>query len=90
MAPHVNSNGKGATICEVTVQMLDANDNVLGTETVMNDTSHMTEWITFTKSFQLMSGTRKLKYTVRGQDALYWGGNYGPYFRNLSMKAATK
>ncbi|MBO4485724.1 MAG: hypothetical protein J5734_01160, partial [Prevotella sp.] len=80
------SNGKGSTVCEVTVQMLDDNNNVLATETVMNDTSVFSVWTTFSKSFQLMSGTRKLKYVVRGQDALSWGGQFGPCFRNLSMK----
>ena len=78
--------GKGSTICEVTVQMLDDNNNVLGTETVMNDTSVFSVWTTFSKSFLLMSGTRKLKYMVRGQDAVNWGGQFGPCFRNLSMK----
>ena len=78
--------GKGSTICEVTVQMLDANDNELGTETVLNDTGVFMDWTTFTKSFQLVSGTRKMKYVVRGQDAVFWEGNFGPRFRNLSMK----
>jgi hypothetical protein len=78
--------GKGSTICEVTVQMLDANDNELATETVMNDTGVFMDWTTFTKSFQLVSGTRKMKYVVRGQDAVFWDGNYGPCFRNLSMR----
>ena len=85
LACHEN-NGKGSRICEVTVQMLDDNNNVLGTETVMNDTSVFSVWTTFSKSFQLMSGTRKLKYTVRGQDAVNWGGQFGPCFRNLSMR----
>ena len=79
-------NGKGSRICEVTVQMLDDNNNVLGTETVMSDTSVFSVWTTFSKSFQLMSGTRKQKYTVRGQDAVNWGGQFGPCFRNLSMR----
>ena len=81
-----NSTGNGGRVCDVTVQMLDANNNVLGTETVMSDTSVFSVWTTFTKSFQLMSGTRKLKYMVRGQDAVNWGGQFGPCFRNLSMR----
>ena len=80
------SNGKGSTVCEVTVQMLDANNNVLATETVMNDTSVFSVWTTFSKSFKLKSGTRQLKFVVRGQDAVYWGGQFGPCFRKLSMK----
>ena len=84
-----DQNGKGSRICEVTVQMLDASGNVLGTETVLNDTGIFLDWTSFTKSFQLVSGTRKLKYTVRGQDSKGWGGYYGPRFRNLSMRVAT-
>lgn len=82
-------NGVGSTVCEVTVQMLDANDTVLGTETVVNDTGIYKEWTPFSKSFQLASGTRKLKYVVKGQDVVYWGGQFGPCFRNLSMRVAT-
>jgi hypothetical protein len=82
-------NGVGSTVCEVTVQMLDANDTVLGTETVVNDTGIYKEWTPFSKSFQLASGTRKLKYVVKGQDIVYWGGQFGPCFRNLSMQVAT-
>ena len=85
-----DKNGEGSTVCEVTVQMLDANDTVLGTETVVNDTGIYKEWTPFSKSFQLASGTRKLKYVVKGQDVVYWGGQFGPCFRNLSMKAAIK
>ena len=66
--------------------MLDANNNVLATETVMNDTSVFSVWTTFSKSFKLKSGTRQLKFVVRGQDAVYWGGQFGPCFRKLSMK----
>ena len=84
-----DQNGKGSRICEVTVQMLDASGNVLGTETVLNDTGIFLDWTSFTKSFQLESGTRKLKYTVRGQDSKGWGGYYGPRFRNLSMRVST-
>ena len=80
------NNGKGSTICEVTVQMLDANGNELATETVLNDTGVFADWTTFSKSFQLVSGTRKLKYVVRGQDSKSWDGYYGPRFRKLSMK----
>jgi hypothetical protein len=79
-------NGVGSTVCEVTVQMLDANDTVLGTETVVNDTGIYKEWTPFSKSFQLASGTRKLKYVVKGQDVVYWSGQFGPCFRNLSMR----
>ena len=66
--------------------LADANGNELATETVMNDTGVFMDWTTFTKSFQLVSGTRKMKYVVRGQDSKGWDGYYGPRFRNLSMK----
>ena len=80
------SNGSGSRVCEVTVQMLDANDAVLATETVLNDTGIFTEWTTFSTEFTLVTGTRKLKYEVKGQDAVNWAGQFGPCFKNLSLK----
>ena len=88
LAPWEN-NGKGSTVCEVTVEMLDASGTVLGTETVVNDTGVFTDWTPFSTSFQLASGTRQLKYVVKGEDAKNWGGQFGPRFRNLSMRVAT-
>jgi hypothetical protein len=73
----------------VTVQMLDANGTVLGTGTVVNDTGIYKEWTSFSTSFQLAEGTRQLKYVVRGQDIVHWSGQFGPCFRNLSMRVAT-
>jgi len=84
-----DKNGVGSTVCEVTVQMLDANGTVLGTETVVNDTGIYKEWTSFSTSFQLAEGTRQLKYVVRGQDIVHWSGQFGPCFRNLSMRVAT-
>ena len=80
-------NGKGSTVCEVTVQMLDATGNVLGTQTVVNDTGIFMEWTTFSTEFQLATGTRQLKYVVKGQDVVYWVDPAGPCFKNLSIKA---
>ena len=88
LAPWEN-NGKGSTVCEVTVEMLDASGTVLGTETVVNDTGVFTDWTPFSTSFQLASGIRQLKYVVKGEDAKNWGGQFGPRFRNLSMRVAT-
>ena len=88
LAPWEN-NGKGSTVCEVTVEMLDASGTVLGTETVVNDTGVFTDWTPFSTSFQLASGTRQLKDVVKGEDAKNWGGQFGPRFRNLSMRVAT-
>ncbi len=79
--------GRGSRVCEVTVQMLDANGAVLATETVLNDTGIFSEWTTFSNEFTLVSGTRQLKYEVKGQDAVNWGGQFGPCFKNLSLTA---
>ena len=79
--------GRGSRVCEVTVQMLDADGAVLATETVLNNTGVFTEWTTFSTEFTLVSGTRQLIYEVKGQDAINWSGRYGPCFKNLSIKA---
>jgi hypothetical protein len=81
-----NSTGKGGRVCDVTVQMLDANGTVLKTITVLNDLNYYGEWTPFSVTDQLAVGTRQLKYIVRGEDYLNWTGTFGPRFRNLSMK----
>ncbi len=81
-------NGDGARVCKVTVDMLDGNDNSLGIVTVLNDNSYYSVWEIFrTAPFILKSGTRKLTYRVSAQDAPNWAGQFGPCFKNLSLKA---
>jgi|GEM_PF-4448110 len=81
-------NGDGARVCKVTVDMLDGNDNSLGIVTVLNDNSYYPVWEIFrTAPFILKSGTRKLTYRVSAQDAPNWAGQFGPCFKNLSIKA---
>ena len=84
-----NSTGKGGRVCDVTVQMLDANGTVLKTITVLNDLNYYGEWTPYSVTDQLAVGTRQLKYIVRGEDYLNWAGTFGPRFRNLSMRVAT-
>ena len=80
--------GAGARECKVTVNMLDENNNSLGIVTVLNDNSYYSGWDTFkTAPFILKSGTRKMTYLVSAQDAKDWGGQFGPCFKNLSIKA---
>lgn len=81
-------NGDGARVCKVTVDMLDGNDNSLGIVTVLDDNSYYSVWEIFrTAPFILKSGTRKLTYRVSAQDAPNWAGQFGPCFKNLSIKA---
>ena len=78
----------GAKECKVIVTMLDANGQTLGTVKLIDDQTYYPYWDTYrTVPFQLASGTRRLQYYVSGQDAVYWGGTYGPRFANLSLKA---
>ena len=79
------NDGKGSYIAEVGVCMYDANNNMIGTAVILDDTGVFTEWTTFTKKFTLVPGTRELKYQVLGDDSKGWRGNYGPCFRNLSL-----
>ena len=81
-------NGDGAGVCKVTVDMLDGNNNSLGIVTVLNDNSYYPVWEIFrTAPFILKSGTRKLTCLVSARDARGWAGQYGPCFKNLSIKA---
>ena len=78
-------NGLGASLAMTAVYMLDADDNIIGEVEVFRDRSYFENWTTFTKTFFVVPGTRKLLYYVVGKDIEYWVGNYGPRFRNLSL-----
>ena len=78
-------NGQGARVAEVKVEMQDASGNVIKTVTVLDDLSYIEDWKSYNTTFNLVNGTRKLKYVVRGQDAIIWNGNFGPAYRNLSL-----
>ena len=83
-----NNTGRGSDIAKVYVDMQDSNGNVLSTITVLDDRSIFLVWTLFeTNEFILVSGTRKLKFVVEGDDSAYWGGQFGPCFKNLSLKA---
>ena len=70
---------------QVTVEMLDAEDNILHTETVLNDRGAFESWTTFGNKFQPVVGTRKLRVVIEGEDVSDWEGHYGPRFRNISL-----
>ena len=79
--------GNGARVNNIIVDMLDANDIQLATVTVLDDLNYYSDWTSFeTKPFTLFPGTRKLRYTVRGQDAINYSGQHGPAYRNLSLQ----
>ncbi|MCR5131140.1 MAG: leucine-rich repeat protein [Prevotella sp.] len=82
-----NKSEAGARVCTVKVYMLDGSGNTLSTATVVdNDLTYSSAWKSGSTTFELVTGTRQLKYEVQGQDAVNWGGQYGPGFRNLSLK----
>ena len=78
-------NGQGARVADVKVEMQDGSGNVIKTVTVLNDLSYIENWKTYDTTFKLVSGTRILRYVVRGQDAINWNGRFGPAYRNLSL-----
>jgi len=86
-----NSNNKGARVADVKVDILDENDLLLCTLTVLDDLSIFEEWTTFkSDGFILPLGARKLNYIARGQDPLFgegWLDQYGPAYKDLSLKA---
>ena len=76
---------QGAKVARAVVAMLDASGNELEKVTVADDCEGH-DWQTYTKTFTLVSGTRQLKYTLTGQDNVYWSGYYGPRFRNIDIQ----
>ena len=79
--------GFGAFVANVYVDELNADGSVLTTITLIDDLSYIPEWRAFQSgAFTLVSGTRFLRFVVRGQDRKYWSGQYGPQFKNLSLK----
>ena len=81
------SGSQAATVCNVYVEMQDADGNELSNITVYNDLSIQMNWYTAaTYPTLLVPGTRQLKYVVRGKDIKTWGGQYGPKFKNLSLR----
>ncbi len=80
--------GRGSDIAKVYVEMQDGSGNVLSTITVLDDRSIFLEWTLFqTNEFTLVSGTRKLRVVIEGQDSAYWSGQFGPCFKNVSLMA---
>jgi len=79
---------EASKVANVKVEMLNEAGEVLSTITVIDDLGVYLDWTLFEADpFTLVSGTRKLKYTVRGTSALFWVGTYGPFFKNLSLMA---
>ena len=75
----------GAYVASAVVTMLDASGNELSSVTVADD-CEAHDWQTYTKTFTLVSGTRQLRYTLKGQSKDYWAGYYGPRFRNVAVQ----
>ena len=78
----------GSRVCKVTVEEFSLNGNSLGEHTVVSlPTTAIPEESpnTYTTSFNLNPGTRKLCYTLMGRDYKAWAGYYGPKFRNCSL-----
>ena len=83
-------NGNGARVNKVIVYMLNESDTEIGSQTLVNNVlTYYEGWQDFLISFNLTAGTRKLKYYIEARDAINWGGQYGPCYRNLSLKVGT-
>ena len=76
----------GTRVCNVKVQQLDADGNVLGTETVMDAGAvAKLEATAYSLAIVLDSSARKLQWAMVGQDKNKWAGIYGPLFRDCSL-----
>ena len=78
----------GSRVCKVTVEELDSDENSLLAHTVVDlpeSSEQEASSNSYTTSFNLNSGTRKLRYTLTGDDIRDWAGHYGPKFRNCSL-----
>ena len=70
---------------QVTVEMLDAEDNLLKEEMILGDSRSFASWATFGKTFQLVSGTRKVSLVIGGESLGALDVSNGPRFRNISL-----
>ncbi|MBO7120722.1 MAG: hypothetical protein J6W03_10445 [Bacteroidaceae bacterium] len=83
----VQKNGNGAKVNKITVFMLDGDDATVGSIVLVDELTYYEGWKFYQQGFRVVAGTRKLQYKIESQDAIYWAGQYGPNYRNLSLKA---
>ena len=87
MKPGWEYNTLGASYAGSGLHMLDENGEIIQSLWVMYDLNYADAWQDYEASFYAVSGTRYLKFFVAGRDAIDWAGQFGPSFRNLSIKA---
>ena len=76
----------GTRVCNVKVQQVDADGNVLGTETVMDAGAvAKLETTAYSLDIVLDSNASGIKWEMTGQDKNKWAGIYGPLFRDCSL-----
>ena len=75
----------GARKARVTATMMDSVMNTLGAVTICDDLTAHDEWKEYTTQFEIVPGTRTIRYLIEGQDKPNWSGNYGPQFKNMSL-----
>ena len=77
---------QGSTTCSVKVYELTESGSTIEEHVILNKAGeNINPAENFSSSFQIDSGTRKLKYELNGLDSLKWEGFYGPKFRNCSL-----
>ena len=70
------------------VECLDAEGNVLATNTFLNRTGKFgtVETTLVQNMFTIPANTTQLRYVLKGKDQCHWGGHFGPWFRNMSCR----
>lgn len=75
----------GARDARVTATMMDSAMNTLGGVTICDDLTAHEDWREYSIQFEILPGTRNIRYLIEGQDEPNWSGNYGPQFKNMSL-----
>ena len=80
--------GKQDGIAQMYVECLDADNNVLATDSVLNRTGKFgsVDPTRVCDMFSIPANTTQVRYVLVGQDQCHWSGYYGTWFRNMSCK----
>ena len=82
------ANGNQDGIAQMYVECLDADNNVLATNYVLNRTGKFgtVDPTRVCDMFSIPANTTQVRYVLVGKDQCKWGDYYGTWFRNMSCK----
>lgn len=82
--------GRGARWNNIIIYFLNESGSEIGNRVLVNNELNYAEgWQDYLMTFNVPANTRKMKYYIAAYDAVSWAGQYGPSYRNLSLKVKT-